>query len=67
MSMFGEGQFRMAEFQECRGGEHCSGTHVQFESEEQREMVMATRARFARQREEAAARREHFRQTGVWR
>jgi len=65
MRMFGE--VRMAEFVECPGGSRCSGSHVRFESEEQRRMVFECRERAVREREEYRARRVSFRETGVWR
>jgi hypothetical protein len=53
-------------FVECPGDSTCSGSHVQWESAEQATMVAECRERAARQREEVAARRRHFRETGVW-
>jgi hypothetical protein len=53
-------------FVDCPGDSTCSGSHVQWESAEQATMVAECRERAARQREEIAARRRHFRETGVW-
>ncbi len=58
-------QFVMVEFEEHAASCECGG-HVQFESQEQHEMVMMCRARARAEREEASRRREQFRCSGMW-